>query len=73
MLVPQNSHGSDVQKKQTRSSVFEFTLEEQDENNVPTKQLLLFFSSTWLMLRTLQMENLLLLSLSPDVALAYMI
>lgn len=43
-----------------------------NQQNVPTKQLLLFFSSTWLMLRTLQMENLLLLSLSPEVALAYM-
>lgn len=41
--------------------------------NIPTKQLFLFFSKTWLMLRTLQLENLLLLSLSPEVALAYMI
>lgn len=38
----------------------------------PTKQENLFLSSTWLMLRMLQMENLLLLNLSPDVALAYM-
>lgn len=45
----------------------------QNQQNVPTKQLPLFFSRTWLMLRMLQMENLLLLSLSPDVALAYII
>lgn len=40
--------------------------------DAPTKQLFLFFCSTLVMLFTLHTENLLLLSLSPDVALAYM-
>lgn len=41
--------------------------------NLPTKQSSFFFFRTALMLRTLQIENLLLLGLSPDVALAYII
>lgn len=39
---------------------------------LPTKHWPLFLSNTWLMLRMLQMENLLLFNLSPEVALAYM-
>lgn len=39
--------------------------------DLPTKHSSLFFNRTALMLRMLQMENLLLLNLSPDVALAY--
>lgn len=42
------------------------------QTDIPTKQLFLFFCSTLVMLLTLHTENLLLLSLSPDVALAYM-